>query len=251
MAAPAKPFERLHHRRIGRILASLDAVQLRANACWFAGGTAVALRLGEYRESVDMDFMVSDRDGYRELRQRLMETGSLEPITRANSEPITLERALRGDQYGIRTFLLVDGVPLKFEIVHEGRIKFGTPGRADKLCGIYTLARTDLAASKFLANSDRWRDDSIFSRDILDLAMLDMPPRHLKPALHKAMDAYGAAAVIDVQRALQVLRDRPERLLTCMHALSVSCSPAFVQQRLRNLSRRLAAISPQREKEAP
>jgi nucleotidyltransferase AbiEii toxin of type IV toxin-antitoxin system len=36
-----------------------------------AGGTAIAFRYGEYRESLDLDFPVSDRDGYRALRQRI------------------------------------------------------------------------------------------------------------------------------------------------------------------------------------
>jgi hypothetical protein len=39
--------------------------------CYFGGGTAMALRYGEYRESVDIDFLVSDLAGYREMRQLL------------------------------------------------------------------------------------------------------------------------------------------------------------------------------------
>ena len=64
-------FERAHHRRIGRVLESLDAALLRSYQCWFGGGTAIALRCGEFRESVDIDFLVSDPTGYRALRQRL------------------------------------------------------------------------------------------------------------------------------------------------------------------------------------
>ncbi|WP_255343899.1 nucleotidyl transferase AbiEii/AbiGii toxin family protein [Methylibium sp. T29-B] len=52
-------FERPHHRRIATILAALDADVLVANDCLFGGGTAMALRYGEYRESVDIDFLVS------------------------------------------------------------------------------------------------------------------------------------------------------------------------------------------------
>src|SRR6187399_1974979 len=61
-------FERPHHRRIAALLGALDADLLAANACWFGGGTAMALRYGEYRESVDIDFLVSEVAGYRELR---------------------------------------------------------------------------------------------------------------------------------------------------------------------------------------
>ena len=50
-------FERMHHQRIARVLESLNAPLLAANGCLFGGGTAIALRFGEYRESVDIDFM--------------------------------------------------------------------------------------------------------------------------------------------------------------------------------------------------
>ncbi|MGZ5132535.1 MAG: nucleotidyl transferase AbiEii/AbiGii toxin family protein, partial [Caldimonas sp.] len=46
-------FEREHHRRIAAILQALDAELLAASHCLFGGGTAMALRYGEYRESVD------------------------------------------------------------------------------------------------------------------------------------------------------------------------------------------------------
>ena len=68
-------FEREHHRRIADVLTRLDADLLRSAHCLFGGGTAMALRYGEYRESVDIDFLVSDVAGYRKLRQRL--TGPL------------------------------------------------------------------------------------------------------------------------------------------------------------------------------
>lgn len=64
-------FERPHHQRVAQVLASLDASLLAHSHCFFGGGTAIALRYGEYRESVDIDFLVSDIDGYRQLRQLL------------------------------------------------------------------------------------------------------------------------------------------------------------------------------------
>lgn len=62
-------FERAHHQRIAHVLSALDGSVLAQNACWFGGGTCIALKFGEYRESVDIDFLVSDPAGYRELRQ--------------------------------------------------------------------------------------------------------------------------------------------------------------------------------------
>ena len=64
-------FERTHHRRIAQVLTLLDGDALRKQQCWFGGGTACALLHGEYRESVDVDFLVSDVGCYRALRQLL------------------------------------------------------------------------------------------------------------------------------------------------------------------------------------
>ena len=47
-------FERPHHQRIAQVLRALDGPLLRENNCLFGGGTAIALRYGEYRESVDI-----------------------------------------------------------------------------------------------------------------------------------------------------------------------------------------------------
>jgi hypothetical protein len=51
-------FKRPHHQRIARVLAALDADLLHRHACWFGGGTCIALKQGEYRESVDIDFLL-------------------------------------------------------------------------------------------------------------------------------------------------------------------------------------------------
>jgi len=47
-------FSRPHHQRIAKVLESLDADLLKQHNCLFAGGTAIALRYGEYRESVEL-----------------------------------------------------------------------------------------------------------------------------------------------------------------------------------------------------
>ena len=84
-------FDRPHHRRIAAVLEALNADLLAANECLFGGGTAMALRYGEYRESVDMDFLVSHTPGYRDLRQSLGGPAGLGPIVRSG---LTLLEAL-------------------------------------------------------------------------------------------------------------------------------------------------------------
>ena len=235
-------FERPHHQRIARVLETLDGGRLRELSCWFGGGTAIALRYGEYRESVDVDLLVSDLVGYRQLRQ-LLAGRDLSSISRPGHAPLALARETRADQYGIRTMLLVDGVQVKFEIVFEARIVLDAPGRNETLCGVPALTRTDMAASKLLANSDRWRDDSVFSRDAIDLAMMNLPPRWLQPAMDKARGAYGPGIVVDMRQAIAALRERQGWLPRCMQSLAITLPPAAIHQRLRALQRRLATVA--------
>lgn len=230
-------FERLHHRRIAAVLQALDAEVLVANACFFGGGTAMALRYGEYRESVDIDFLVSKVEGYRHLRQRLTGVDGLRAITRAG-QALTQTREVRADQYGIRTMLRVDGADIKFEIVLEGRIEIEAPGPNDRQCGIATLTPLDMATSKLLANSDRWRDDAVMSRDLIDLAMMAPPKALLKRAITKAEGAYGDSVATDLASAVDGLRARPHRLDQCMQAMAMTTvSKAALWSRIRSLVR--------------
>jgi hypothetical protein len=230
-------FERLHHRRIASVLEALDADVLAANGCLFGGGTAMALRHGEYRESVDIDFLVSKVEGYRRLRQRLTGPDGVRAITRPGHAP-SQTRDVRADQYGVRTLLQVDGVEIKFEIVLEGRIELEAPGPDDRQCGVATLTPLDMATSKLLANSDRWRDDAVMSRDLIDLAMMAPPKALLKRALAKAGAAYGDSVAADLNSAVEDLRARPHRLDQCMQAMAMTTvSKALLWARIRALVR--------------
>lgn len=59
MVAAYSMYRRPHHRRIAELLQGLDGGLLAECECWFAGGTAVALQLDEYRRSDDIDFLES------------------------------------------------------------------------------------------------------------------------------------------------------------------------------------------------
>jgi hypothetical protein len=228
-------FERPHHRRIATVLQALDADVLMASDCLFGGGTAMALRFGEYRESVDIDFLVSRLDGYRQLRQRLLGPDGLRAITRPG-QVLTSSRELRADQYGIRTLLQVDGAAIKLEIVLEGRIELESPGPDDRLCGVSTLTPLDMVTSKLLANSDRWRDDAVLSRDLIDLAMMVPPKKLLRMAIDKARAAYGDNVKADLAKAIENLRERPHRLDQCMQAMAMTTvSKAVLWSRVRAL----------------
>ena len=50
------------------MLASLNRPLLASAKCYFGGGTRIVMELDEFRESVAIDFLCSDRAGYRLLR---------------------------------------------------------------------------------------------------------------------------------------------------------------------------------------
>ena len=234
-------FERPHHRDVALILQSIDANALSSRKCYFGGGTAMALRFGEYRESMDVDFLVSDLAGYRDLRHLFSGGVGALPIAREGMA-IELERDVRADQYGIRTRVRAGESSIKLEIVLEARIALTDPRNDDRVCGIQTLAKVDLAAEKLLANADRWGDDSVQSRDLIDLAMLPADRELLETACRKAEGAYGGSVRQSLSRAVEALRSRPGRLEACMAALSIDrVSPAQLWQAVDRVARRLLA----------
>ena len=200
----------------------------------------IALRYGEYRESVDIDFLVSDITGYRSLRQLIKGPGGLSNIVREGSAPLMQQREIRADQYGIRTMITVADQAFKFEIVLEGRIGLSEPGAGDEVCGIATLTPLDMAASKLLANSDRWADDGAFNRDVIDLAMMAPSIDLLRKAIEKAEAAYGQAIRQDLAKAIQRLQERQGWLERCMEAMAMDIPQAQVWQKARSLRRVLS-----------
>jgi len=230
-------FERPHHQRIAHVLAALDADAMRLHSCLFGGGTCIALRHGEYRESVDIDFLVSDAAGYRELRHLLTGPTGLNAVVRPGAQRLTMLREVRADQYGLRTVVQMDGQAIKFEIVREARIELEAPSPGDVVCGISTLTRLDLATSKLLANSDRQADDGVFSRDVIDLAMMDLRLPLLRAALTKATQAYGPAVARDLAKAIDRLQERQGWLDRCMQAMAMTMPKAVLWQKVRALRR--------------
>ena len=65
--------------RIACALEALDAELLANSRCYFGGGTAIALRYGEYRESRDIDLFVSDGSGYAAVREQVRDRRDSKP----------------------------------------------------------------------------------------------------------------------------------------------------------------------------
>lgn len=231
------PFQRPHHQHIARVLSALNGALLRENNCLFGGGTAIALRYGEYRESVDIDFLLSDVASYRALRQLITGPTGLMAILNPGASAVNQVRDVRADQYGIRTAVSLDAHPIKFEIILEARIELAPPKQVDEICGIATLTPLDMATSKLLANSDRGNDDGVFSRDLIDLAMMAPPLALLRQAVAKAEEAYGLSIQQDLQKAIHAIQTRPGRLERCMQVMAMTMPKAALWQKINGLKR--------------
>ncbi len=179
-------FIRPEHEIIAKVLAAMDSAFLMECECWFGGGTAIVLNNGEYRRSLDLDFLCASRDGYRKLREGFFDHG----IRALFPEPVEKLRDVRADASGIRMMIGLEGQPIKFEIVNEPRIDLH--GAYDPNLQIPTLSAESMFAEKLLANADRCQDRAVSYRDAIDLGRLvlaygSIPPR----AVEAAEEAYG------------------------------------------------------------
>lgn len=227
-------FKRKHHQTISEVLQRLNAQVLKNHCCYFGGGTAIALMNGEYRESLDIDFLVADLRQYRALRELLTGPAGISAITGAGRE-LVLARDIRTDQYGIRTMIQVGDIKIKFEIISEGRISFDLPDAKDHIGEIVTLSRIDLVASKLLANADRWSDDSVFSRDAIDLSMMHISKKEFDLAVRKAMPAYGDSVLLSLRKAIERLLSKEGMLERCISMMKIYIPKAVIWQNLERL----------------
>lgn len=238
-------FNRPHHQRIAALLSQLDGDLLNRCNTYFAGGTAIVLSAGEYRESVDVDFLCGSAEGYRMLREAVREKPGLDGLAKS---PIELMRDVKTDQYGIRTFAQVDGVPLKVEFVLEGRIAIA--GQYSPQLGVPVLCRDDMYAEKLLANDDRQGDRQSMNRDAIDLAlMIDRWGNIPDAALSKAAGAYGQAVITSFAKATQTLSTERDYLAQCLAHMNMDAElvdriPAVLQAELHRIAPELARVPP-------
>lgn len=214
-----------------QVLAALDGGYLARAKCYFGGGTRIALALGEYRESADIDLLCADRAGYRALRTTVSDR-SLGRIARG---PTVLAREVIADRYGIRTFVQVDEEKIKFEIVSEGRIEIA--GGAEPGFPIPVLTPVSCFAEKFLANADRWNDESFLGRDVIDLAFMAAAwdPADAATAIAQARDAYGKVVDDALKKAVRAMSERKDFMKRCAAGLGI--------EDLRTLARGLRALA--------
>lgn len=219
-------FLRERHRTIAQILSLMDAQLLAESKTYFGGGTAISLRHGEFRQSDDIDFMVSDDSSFRELRALVRRSGPRALFK--DQEFLVLPKTFLSDQYGIRGWVELGGSRIKFEIVHEGRIELATPSDNERISGVLALTDIDLIAEKIMANSDRFLDTSVFHRDIIDLAFMSISGFRSSEGFLKAFDEYGDRGIADLDRSIQKLLSDFAWLDTCLRALQITTPRAVV-----------------------
>ncbi|MFL6237854.1 MAG: nucleotidyl transferase AbiEii/AbiGii toxin family protein [Thermoanaerobaculia bacterium] len=195
-------FRRERHRRLLELLAAFDSGVLSRCRFLFGGGTRIVLELDEYRESLDIDFLCSDAQGYAELRFQASSRG-YDSLFKADARPgLHLPREMRIDQYGIRFPVEIEGGLIRVELIREARIGLDAGVRPD-WSPVDCLALGDCFAEKLLANSDRWADRQVFSRDLIDLGALRGKVGPIPSATWaKVEPAYKAATRDDLRKAL-------------------------------------------------
>jgi Nucleotidyl transferase AbiEii toxin, Type IV TA system len=174
------------HESILAILQCLRVDFFQEWEIYFGGGTLVSLLCGEHRLSQDIDLITNSR-GYRQLRKNTQERGYDALFT--STDRLQFPRSIQADQYGVRFPVAIDGMTIKLEIIAEGRIALDAPSYPD-WSPVPCLSLVDCWAEKLLANSDRWNDERLRSRDLIDLSALRLGTDMPNAAIVKAEDAY-------------------------------------------------------------
>ena len=215
-------FEREAHRIVLQILEAFRPEALEAFACPFAGGTRLAMDLGEFRESRDVDFLCADASRYADLRLAVAHDGYAALFTGEGLAALGLPREPRADSYGVRFPVIVGARSIRVELIREGRIPLGAPVRP-AWSPVACLAIVDCFAEKLLANCDRWPDRDSLARDLVDLAALSEAHGPVPAeAWHAAESAYKGLVRESLRRAAESFLGDATYQARCFDGLSVA-----------------------------
>ena len=235
-------FRRQRHRLVHRVLTRMRAELLSSCAFLFAGGTRIALEFGEYRESVDIDFLCSDGDGYGRLRNKLRSEGYA-ALFHNSDDVLSFPREARTDQYGIRFPVVLEGVSIKVELIREARISL-EHGVRPAWSPVDCLSLDDCVAEKLLANSDRWADRSVLSRDLIDLGMLRAKMGPFPEEVWQRVEAaYKRSVYKDINKAIEHFFDDDVYRGRCMEGLVIE-DPQELLDALERLRREVPVDRP-------
>jgi Nucleotidyl transferase AbiEii toxin, Type IV TA system len=123
------------------------------------------------------------------------------------------------DQYGVRMSIVVDGIPIKTEIIAEARFELEPP-RQPSWSPVMCLSITDCFTSKLLANADRYADASVHSRDLIDLAFLRNHQSIPTLSIEKAEAAY--RVMLPLNSAITKFQSDPNLRFRCYENLTIA-----------------------------
>lgn len=200
---PTRP----HHRVIWKILEGFDSGFLAQNKILFGGGTRIALELGEYRESVDIDLFCVGRDAYRAARSSITQN-SFGALFRPDCEPCLFKgREIRADRDAIRSILDGAGRPIKLEIIHFDNNDI-TQDTRDSVFPVPVVSPQSCFTTKLLANADRYHDSQ---KDVIDLLMMKAKWGDVEEAWQSAYQQYGEQVILQsLHEALTRLINDPQ-----------------------------------------
>jgi hypothetical protein len=214
-------FRRPQHQNVRTLLRAFDSEKLVRCKFLFGGGTRIVLQLDEYRESRDIDFLCSDREGYTELRTDASMGGHAVLFKPDAVDQLRFPREMRIDQYGIRFPVEVEGEMIRVELIREARIELD-PGVRPEWSPVDCLSLTDCQAEKLLANSDRWADRQVLSRDLIDLgALRSRCGPFPEVAWAKAEHAYSLTIRNDLSKALAAFAGDDSHQRRCFEGLQI------------------------------
>jgi len=139
-----------HHQIIESALKNFNADFFCANNIVFGGGTRIALELGEFRESIDIDFLCPNRASYRAVREQV-DNISLGELVK---QDFTYLREIRADRDAVRTVISYEGTSIKLEFVSFDNYDLTSCIDSTKF-PIPFLNQSSCFYTKLLANADR------------------------------------------------------------------------------------------------
>jgi hypothetical protein len=205
-----------HHNHILTIINNLKTEVFEKSFAYFGGGTLITLTNQEYRKSNDIDFICSvGLLGYKQLRTLIFEQGYQGLFS--DLSLISLGRSTM-DQYGIRLLITLNNFFIKMEIIAEARFCVGEP-QYFSWSSIPCLNYNDCCTAKLLANADRYMDDSVQSRDLIDLAILRLQGKFSSVAIERAENAYEVIRPLKV--AIERFQQRENYRSKCFFSLQI------------------------------
>lgn len=178
------------HQIIESALNEFNADFFCANNIVFGGGTRIALELGEFRESVDIDFLCPNRDSYRAVREQVMNT----TLGLLVKKDFTYVRDIRADRDAVRTIISHKGIKIKLEFVSFDNYDLKSCFDTTKF-PVPFLDKTSCFYTKLLANADRKLVSPY--KDILDIiAMYKAWGNIPNEAIKLAENRYGKKVIV-------------------------------------------------------